>query len=200
MPPKSKFTREEIISAALQIAEEEGLEGITARALGEKLESSARPIFTVFKNMDELIGEVIKAAKEIYNSYVERGLKYDIAFKGVGTEYIMFAVQRPKLFQILFMSEVSDQNDINSILPKIEDNYDEILSSITDSYGIDKESALGIYRHLWIYTHGIASLIATKTCSFTAEELSAMLTDVFKGLLIKLKIENNQKENGNDKA
>lgn len=195
MPPKSKFTREEIINAAIQIAEEKGIEGITARALGEKLGSSARPIFTVFKNMDELIEEVINAVKGIYNAHVERGLKYEIAFKGVGLEYIMFAIKHPKLFQILFMSEAADKSDINSILPKIDDNYGKILSSITDNYGIDEENALRIYRHLWIYTHGIASLIATRTCCFTDDELSSMLTDLFKGLIIKIKTEIGQKEN-----
>ncbi|MCM1299973.1 MAG: TetR/AcrR family transcriptional regulator [Firmicutes bacterium] len=200
MPPKSKFTKEEIIAAAVRIAEEQGIEGITARALGEKLGSSARPVFTVFKNMEELIGEVIKAVRELYNAYIKKGLGCEIAFKGVGLEYVKFAVEKPRLFQILFMFNDDKKSDINSILPKIDDNYDKILRSITDSYGIDKENALILYRHLWIYTHGIASLIATGTCFFTDGEIDAMMTDIFQGLLIKLKAEKDKKENKNDQA
>lgn len=43
MPPKPKFTREEIIAAALEIVSEKGIEALTAKELGEKLGSSARP-------------------------------------------------------------------------------------------------------------------------------------------------------------
>lgn len=54
MPPKPMFTREEIVQAALDIVSERGIEALTARELGVKLGSSARPLFTVFKNMEEL--------------------------------------------------------------------------------------------------------------------------------------------------
>ena len=51
MPPKSKFTEEEIISAALAIVERDGIDGLTARELGKSLGSSARPIFTVYDSI-----------------------------------------------------------------------------------------------------------------------------------------------------
>lgn len=38
MPPKAKFTREEIIETAFQLARSDGLEKITARELGKRLE------------------------------------------------------------------------------------------------------------------------------------------------------------------
>ena len=48
MPPKAKFTKAEIIEAALNIVRADGYEALTSRALGTYLGSSARPIFTVF--------------------------------------------------------------------------------------------------------------------------------------------------------
>ena len=54
MPPKAKFTKAEIIEAALNIVRADGYEALTSRALGTYLGSSARPIFTVFKNMEEV--------------------------------------------------------------------------------------------------------------------------------------------------
>ena len=186
MPPKAKFTKEQIISKAFEIVKEEGLDALTARYLGEKLGSSARPIFTVFGSMDEVEEGVIKKAKQLYNEYVNRGLSYDIAFKGVGTEYIKFAMNEPKLFQMLFMTG-HEGKGVDVILPIIDDNYADILKAIMTAYGIDKENALRLYRHLWIYTHGIATLCATNTCSFSADEISAMMTDVFLGLLKRIK-------------
>ena len=57
MPPKPKFTREQVISAALEIAAERGIESLTSRELGTALGSSARPIFTLFRNMEELYAQ-----------------------------------------------------------------------------------------------------------------------------------------------
>lgn len=75
MPPKAKFTREEIIETAFQLARSDGLEKITARELGKRLGSSARPIFTVFESMEEVKAEVIARAKELYKQYVKKGLQ-----------------------------------------------------------------------------------------------------------------------------
>ena len=47
MPPKPKFTKEEIVAAALELVSANGIEALTARELSAYLGSSARPIFTV---------------------------------------------------------------------------------------------------------------------------------------------------------
>lgn len=187
MPPKAKFTKEEVTEASLEIVRSKGFSALTARALGTKLGSSARPIFTVFQSMEEVQQAVINAAKALYKEYVKRGLSDTPAFKGVGTQYILFSVNEPKLFQLLFMKENTDVPELSSVLPIIDESYEEILSSVRDGYGLTNETAEKLYRHLWIYTHGIAALCATKMCRFTGEEISGMMTEVFIGLLKSLK-------------
>lgn len=183
MPPKAKFTREQITNAALGIIRENGIVGLTARTLAKKLGCSSCPIFTVFENMEEVQNSVLKAAKACYKSYVEKGLSDPSAFKGVGTQYILFAVQEPKLFQLLFMNEQVSVPDFDGVLPLIEENYEKILTSITEGYGIDRKTAEKLYRHLWIYSHGIAALCATRMCRFTDIEISQMISEVFVSLL-----------------
>ena len=187
MPPKCKFTREEIIQSALDIARNEGIASITARALGAKLGSSSKPIFSVFENMEEVQAEVRKAAKALYAEYVQIGLHQELAFKGVGTQYILFAIKEPKLFQLLFMSEQPQKPPVAGILPIIDESYEQILLSVQTGHGLCKKDAENLYRHLWIYTHGIAVLCATNMCSFTAEEISRMMTEVCRGLLKEIK-------------
>lgn len=189
MPPKAKFTKEEIIAAAIEITRKDGIEAVTARELGNVLNSSARPIFTVFKNMDEVISEVLKAAKALYKEYVYEGMKQAPAFKGIGMSYIKFAMYEEKLFQLLFMSEQEDAEDMDSILVRIDENYEVILKSVKDLYNLKDDEALRIYQNIWIYTHGIATLCATKVCRITEEEAGKMLTEVFTALLGKLKKE-----------
>lgn len=187
MPPKAKFTKEEIISAALDIAKNDGFEALTSRALGLKLKSSARPVFTVFSNMEEVQQSVIEAAKALYKQYVQKGLKETPAFKGAGTQYILFAVNEPKLFQLLFMTEHKNIPELSAVLPLIDESYEQILDSVKNEYKINSNLAKKLYQHLWIYTHGIATLCATKMCSFTKDEISKMMTEVFISLLKNLK-------------
>lgn len=183
MPPKAKFTKEEIIDAGLAILRERDISCVTAREIGKYLGSSARPIFTVFDNMGEVIDGIENKAREIYSDYVHKGLEQNPAFKGVGQSYIQFAIKEPKLFQLLFMRKLSDDIGVNKILPEIDDNYLAILKSITDQYPVSTDDAVILYRHLWIYSHGIATLCATSMCHFTGEEIGIMLTEVFKALL-----------------
>ncbi len=185
MPPKAKFTKAQITEAAFGILREEGMENLTARALGAKLGSSACPIFTAFANMEEVQQSAIAAAKALYKEYVEKGLSETPAFKGVGMQYIQFAVHEPKLFRRLFMTEQTTVPDFDRVLPLIDQSYAEILASITENYGVTNTAAQRLYSHLWIYTHGIASLCATE------EEISDFLTEVFVSLLKKCKEEQN---------
>lgn len=183
MPPKAKFRKEEITAAALDIVRRSGIEGLTARALGVELKSSSCPIFTVFENMEEVQKSVFSAASELYKSYVDKGLLSSPAFKGVGLAYIRFASEEPKLFRLLFMSERELIPDIENVLPIIDGSYDKILSSVMDGYGLSEPRAERLYRHLWIYTHGIATLCATNTCRFAQSDTERMLTEVFVSLL-----------------
>ena len=187
MPPKRKFAREEIIKTALDLTREEGINALTARALGTKLGSSPKPIFTVFENMEEVQAEVQKAAKALYAEYIQVGLHQELAFKGVGTQYILFAIKEPKLFQLLFMSEQPQKPSVEGILPIIDESYDQILRSVQNGYGLGEKDAENLYRHLWIYSHGIAVLCATNMCSFTAEEIGKMISEVFVSLLKEIK-------------
>lgn len=195
MPPKAKFTKELVTKAALELVRERGAEALTARALGNALGSSSCPIFTVFENMEEVRESVIQAAKAVYKEYVNRGLKETPAFKGVGTQYILFAVNEPNLFRLLFMMKQDTIPNFDGILPMIDESYEQILASIVTGYEMERASANRLYRHLWIYTHGIAAMCVSKLCSFTSEEISGMMTDVFKSLLKTVK-----EEHGNDRG
>ena len=185
MPPKAKFTKDEIVSAGMEILREQGIAAVTAREIGARLNSSARPIFTLFKNMNEALEEIEKSARKVYADYIHRGLQQGIAFRGVGEAYISFAINEPKLFQLLFMKKQPDDMILNEILPVIDDNYQAIIDSITKEYPVTNDDAVILYRHLWIYSHGIATLCATSMCSFSEKEINDMLTEVFKALLVE---------------
>lgn len=189
MPPKAKFSREEIIKAAVELVRRDGFEALTARSLAAVLGSSPRPIFTVFESMDEVQSEVKAAATKLYERFEDDGMSGDNAFKGSGTGYIRFAAKEPKLFQLLFMKERDSVPNIDSVLQDIDNYYEKILQSVQSGYGFSRETAKQVYMHMWLYSHGIASLLATKVCAFSEKEISDMLTDVCSSIIRKYKAE-----------
>ena len=181
------------MTAALTLARREGIAAITARGLGAELGVSSRPIFTAFRNMEEVLQETAKAARDMYNAYVEKGLAETPAFKGVGMQYFRFARNEPKLFEWMFMSANDNSVTFSDILPAIDDKSDMILDSIQTAYGFSRENAYRLYQILWIFTHGLACLHISGICRLEEDEVSKLLTEVFTGMFIKLKSE--EKEN-----
>jgi len=53
--PRGTLTAEQIVSAAITLLDEEGLDGLNMRALGNRLESAATAIYWHIKTKDELV-------------------------------------------------------------------------------------------------------------------------------------------------
>lgn len=102
MAPKNKFTKEEIVMAALHVVREKGIDGLTAKTMADALGTSTQPVFTCFGSMDSARQEVYAAALRVYKGYAGAGLQEEIPFLGVGMQYIRFAREEPELYRLLF--------------------------------------------------------------------------------------------------
>ena len=188
MPPKFKFTREEITGAALNLTRSQGPDGLTVRALAEVLGSSVKPIFGLFKNMEEVQDAVLVAAQDLY----QRTLAEDMAagkyppYKASGMGYIRFAREEKELFKLLFMSDRKGQ----PVKPGKE--LDVILPIIMRNTGLDRERAERFHLEMWIFVHGIASMIATSYLDWEMETVSDVLTDAYLGLKARFCAEEGQ--------
>lgn len=183
MPPKVKYSREQILSAALDITRESGIENVTARELGSRLGSSSRPIFTAFENMEEVHAEVTAAAKTIFRNYVADFQNYTPAFKRFGTQMIRFSIDEPKLYMLLFMRENSSEISIKEAIRELHDNPDEIVGVIMRDYQLDEELSWKLLSHLVIFSYGISSLCARQICTFSEQEIDVMLGEEFAGII-----------------
>ncbi|MDD7428882.1 MAG: helix-turn-helix domain-containing protein [Oscillospiraceae bacterium] len=187
MPPKPKFTREEIIEAALKIASDKGMKALTSRELGAALGSSARPIFTVFKSMDEVNAEVRKAAMKRFEGYTRKAEGFTPIFKQVGLQMILFAVEQPKLYRLLFMSENSDVKSFEDIFATLGDTADMCIDVIRKDYGLTRDEAMLLFKHTWIFTYGVGTLISSGGCRFCETEIQDMLSQDFVAMLALIK-------------
>ncbi len=182
MPPKCKFKKDDVISAALTLVREGGASALTARALAERLGSSPKPIFGLFSGMDAVLEETLTAADALYQSY----LRADMAagefppYKASGMAYIRFAREEPALFRLLFMRDRTGEpltEDRESVRP--------MLDLIMQNLGIDEDAAYRFHLELWIYVHGMATMIATAYLDWDMAFVSRALTDAYEGLKLR---------------
>lgn len=179
MPPKFKFTRDEITNAALNVTRKNGISGLTARVLAAELGCSVKPIFGLFKNMEEVGQEVFIASDLLYQNYLREDMakgKYS-PYKASGMAYIRFAKEERELFKLLFMRDRSRE--------KIEENKEEIrplMQLIQQNLGISEDEAYLFHLEMWLYVHGIATMIATSYLDWDDEFISRVLTDAYMGL------------------
>ncbi|MBQ6697077.1 MAG: TetR/AcrR family transcriptional regulator [Lachnospiraceae bacterium] len=187
MPPKVKYTREEIIEAAFQMAKEQGIEAVVARELAKKLGTSSSPIFTAFQNMEELQQEIRGRAMKEFESHVRDALQFTPPFKWVGVKMIEFAVKEPKLFQILYMQEHEESQCYEDMVKELGDTVEVCLQFMEADYALSRPEAEHIFKQVWLHTFGICVLVAAKVCHFTPEEISEMLSLEFQGALMLIK-------------
>ena len=189
MPPKPKFTKEEIVEAALEIISQKGAEALTARELGKKLGSSACPIFTACKNMEGLQQEVRTAAMHRFQSYAGKAPSEMPLFKQIGMETVMFALREPMLYKFLFMRENPKAVNFTYVLDTLGTTADICIEAVCRDYGLSLKEARNLFENMWIYTFGIGTLCACGVCRFTSEAISQMLTSEFQALMMLIKAE-----------
>lgn len=179
MPRPNMFNKDEVLDAALELVRSEGFEAVSARTLGKALGTTSRPIFSHFENMSELKLAIIAKANELYESYLQKEIssgKYP-QYKASGIGYIRFAKEETELFKLLFMRDRSKESEENDSA-----ELERIVDMITQNIDISRESAKLLHLEMWAYTHGIATMIATKYYKWNEELISASLSDVYEGL------------------
>jgi len=187
MPPKAKYTREEIIEIAFQMTRENGIESVVARELGKKLGTSSSPIFTAFKNMEELQLAVRDRAMQEFESFIKDALNYTPAFKYVGVKMVQFSMQEPKLFQLLYMKEHEESQRFEDLVYELGDTVEICIEVIQRDYALTKAEAELVFKQVWMHTFSICVLAANKVCHFKPEEISEMLSLEFQGTLMLIK-------------
>lgn len=164
MPPKPKFTKDEIVQAALEVVSQKGVEALTAKELGDALGSSARPIFTVFRSMKEVQDEVRAAAMRRFERFAAQTLPDMPLFKQVGMQMVLFGAKEPKLYQLLFMQENHNAASFDDVFGALGPTAETCIQSLRNAHGLTEAESRLLFETVWIYTFGIGALCATGTC------------------------------------
>ena len=177
MPPKSRYTIENIVDAAFKVARREGMEKLTARTIAAELNASTMPIYSCGKTMAEIEGEVVKKAWEILREYQEKPRSHDI-YLDLGLGYVLFAKGERHLFRCVHSDKYSE---INTLLG--EQNLQRSLEKLADYplfAGVPGDIKEKILIQGWIYSHGFADLMLNSLAERMQKlETEEQITDYF---------------------
>lgn len=187
MPPKPKFTREEIVQTALEVVSRKGVEALTAKELGDALGTSARPIFTVFSSMKQVQDAVREAAMRRFESFAGQKLPDMPLFKQVGMQMVLFGAREPKLYQLLFMQENRNAVSFDDVFGELGPTAETCIRLIQEEYAMREADARLLFENVWIYTFGVGALCATRMCQFSEEKLGQMLSTEFQAMMLLVK-------------
>lgn len=177
MARKATVTETMILDSAFALMREEGFEQVTARKLASKAGCSTQPIFRLYENMDQLIGDLYeKAVLYFERFYLEYPQEDETPFVHLGMAYIHFAAAEKNIFRLLFLSEHRGEKSMY-----------ELLNGNTGAVGkeIAKAKAEGVadpgdlFMKMWIFIHGAACMSLTGDFDLSDEETHTLLKNSY---------------------
>ena len=186
MPPKPKFTREEITAAALELVKERGCDALTARELGKRLGASVSPLFTVFKNMDEVRWAARELALQEFKNKTKECSTNEKAFRQLGMLMVDYALCEPELYKLLFMQEHPAGRSFAETMSDFDGLSEQCVELLEKEYELSRPRAKFVFESVWVQAFGLGALCAMKVCDLTHDEIADRLQRVFAGLLLRV--------------
>ncbi len=180
MPPVRKITKENIIEATLELLKEVPMESLNSRTIASYMKCSVQPIFYNFNNMEELKKVAYEKIYKLYQSYMKKGANEDESYKGLGIAYINFARDYPNYFKLIFMNK-TDLTPESFIINDSMGNH--VIEEGMKLTGFTYEEQKCFHLKVWIFTHGLATLVATKTVKFSEKEVNELLKETVREMV-----------------
>jgi len=185
MPPKVRFTREEIIQAAFGIVRRAGWKGLSARSIAKKLDASSKPIYGYFKSMAELEEEVVKRAVDLLYDYMARK-RTDDPWHDHGIGYALFGFEEKKLF--LATNDDAHIVHYREYGQKVWDRCTASLAAYPPFQGLTAEQIFKVQFQRWLMAHGLAFQAAIQPPGIYNEaNITELMKDGSEALLDGLK-------------
>ena len=201
MPTKIRISKDMILDAAFEIVRQDGMEKLSNRELAKKLKCSIRPIYYQFENVEEMQKELYIKIEQYLDAddYIEEDM-YEFLldnmvegipqYKQIGINYIRFAKREKQLFQTLFMNSTGLTPD--AFVSKDGEDYKEIEKLIKISTNLKEEEIKDFHTKMWIFCHGIATLVASGTVKLTDSQIQNLLSYEFQALMLLEENPNNK--------
>ena len=191
MSTKIRISKDMILDAAFEIVRKDGMEKLSNRELANKLNCSIRPIYYQFSNVEEMQKELYaKIERYFYKFLLDNMVEGIPQYKQIGINYIRFAKKEKKLFQTLFMNDIGLAPD--AFVSKDKEDYKEIEKLVKISTNLKEKDIKDFHTKMWIFCHGLATLVASNTVKLTDSRIEELLSYEFQALMLLEENPNNK--------
>lgn len=156
MPPKSKFTKIQILNAAFEVVRTGGMESLSTRGVAKRLGCSTMPVHTCLKSRKDLEDAIAARALEILLKYESTPRTGDV-FIDMGLGYVLFARDEKHLFRCICCEE--NAGLLKQFMEKNLSALVEKLAAYPLVQGLPEEEVRKFVHQGWVYAHGLAHLV-----------------------------------------
>ena len=103
MPPKTRYTKDHVLEAALEVVHKDGLEAMSARTIAGALGSSTAPVSAAFENMQALQDAVVHAIITQLLAKVDVTSHKSDPVHGAAFAIARFTADHPRYYEALFL-------------------------------------------------------------------------------------------------
>jgi AcrR family transcriptional regulator len=173
-PKETTFTRDVVLRAALDVVRRRGWDGLTARAVSERLGASVVPVYSTFGSMENLLRETLKEIRRLLEDFTSRSYS-EYPFLNIGAGIVSFARDEPLLFQALFQTRHGFQDVVEGV------NASILSWMKTDAQLglLNEASRERLYDNIGYYTMGLAAAVAAgRVADVSAGHIVRLLRDM----------------------
>src|SRR5574344_2334993 len=116
MPAIIDLSKENVVKCAVKIVNQSGWDSLNARDLAKKLGVSTKPLYRVYKSMDEIKQDAYKEIYHEYDEFINSRVDNKKALLTLCIAYVEFAQEYKNLFICLFLSNNLKWQTINNVL------------------------------------------------------------------------------------
>ena len=178
MPAIKELSKEHIVKVAVKMVNDTGWDSINARSLAKKLNVSTKPLYRIYKNMDEIKEDIYKEISRQYDEFINSRIDNKKALITLCIAYVEFAQEYKNLFISLFLSNNLKWQNFENVLDE-KWNQSTIIN-LVNKHGYSFEEAKNLFMNLWLYANGLATLIATNDLVIDEEEILVRLVKTYK--------------------
>lgn len=157
MSPRAGLDKQTLVITAAEIADNDGVEGITLAALAAKLGVRSPSLYNHINGLQDLRTELaIYGLDQLYKvmSAAAEGKNNDEAIHAMGLAYVDFARSRPGLYETTLRAPEA----ANTELVIASENILQIIINVIKDFELGEEGELHAVRGLRSILHGFASL------------------------------------------
>ncbi len=178
MPAVVEITKSKVVKKAVKMINKNGWESLNARSLAKNLNVSTKPLYRIYGGMEEIKVDVYKEIYNQYDEFINSRIDNKKALLTLCIAYVEFAQNYKNLFISLFLSNNLKWSNINNVLDE-KWNQSTIIN-LVNKQGLSFDKAKELFMNMWLYSNGLATLVATNEITITEKEIMIKIIKTYK--------------------